>query len=90
MHHAAMKIRLGTHPAGWVVIDFQILERFVNALQSILHTSSDMAALEVGGGPWWTTWKNFSELTGPQASVVGLPVDVASAVESLPIRLPGL
>ncbi|EIE26754.1 tocopherol cyclase [Coccomyxa subellipsoidea C-169] len=55
-----------------------------------LHTND--GAVEVGGGPWWSTWQAQAEMQQPLKSIVGLPVDVESVVAALPqaLRPPGL
>ncbi|GBG58821.1 hypothetical protein CBR_g222 [Chara braunii] len=58
----------------------------------ILDVTSTMAALEVGGGPWWGRWVKESEMNEPVKSIVGLPLDVGSLLSHLPggFSLPGL
>lgn len=57
----------------------------------ILNVTSDMAALEVGGGPWYSTWKRRSETTDVIKPLVGLPVDVESFFAPAPsLKPPGL
>ncbi|CAL8467097.1 g6633 [Coccomyxa elongata] len=55
-----------------------------------LHT--DAGAVEVGGGPWWSTWQAQAEMRQPLKSIVGLPVDVDGIAAALPqaLRPPGL
>ncbi|KAI5073573.1 hypothetical protein GOP47_0011586 [Adiantum capillus-veneris] len=57
----------------------------------ILSVTSDMAALEVGGGPWYSDWKGRSETDNAISPIVGLPVDVESLFSVAPIlKPPGL
>ncbi|KAK8654833.1 hypothetical protein V6N13_107430 [Hibiscus sabdariffa] len=57
----------------------------------ILDVKSDMAALEVGGGPWFNTWKG--KTTTPEAikSALRVPVDVEGLFGLAPfLKPPGL
>ncbi|KAG8375575.1 hypothetical protein BUALT_Bualt10G0114800 [Buddleja alternifolia] len=57
----------------------------------ILDVTSKMAALEVGGGPWFSTWKGKSRSPDIISSVVGLPVDVEGIYGLAPfLKPPGL
>nr|ACD50891.1 tocopherol cyclase [Phaseolus vulgaris] len=42
----------------------------------ILNVSSNMAALEVGGGPWFDTWKGKTSTPAALRSALELPIDV--------------
>lgn len=60
-------------------------------LQIVLDVTSNMAALEVGGGPWFNTWKG--ETTTPEILKRALttPIDVEQAFNLLPLfKPPGL
>lgn len=50
----------------------------------LLEANSSRAAVEVGGGPWWDTWKGEAQMKEPLKSLIKLPVDV----EGLSARLP--
>lgn len=53
--------------------------------------SSKMAALEVGGGPWFTSWKGKTQAPEILNRVVGLPVDVEGIFGLAPfLKPPGL
>lgn len=57
----------------------------------ILDVSSDLAALEVGGGPWYNTWKKQSSSPSLLRQLLGLPLDVEEIFNPLPIvKPPGL
>ncbi|KAL0302283.1 UNVERIFIED_CONTAM: Tocopherol cyclase, chloroplastic [Sesamum angustifolium] len=57
----------------------------------ILDVKSNMAAVEVGGGPWFTTWKGKTHTPEIIKRVVGLPVDVEGMFGLAPfLRPPGL
>lgn len=57
----------------------------------ILSVTSDMAALEVGGGPWYSTWKRRSETASVIKPLLGFPLDVESLFASAPsCKPPGL
>ena len=54
---------------------------------------SDTCAAEVGGGPWWTTWKKKANLNGAVKMAFGLPVDqsinrLGSLAQSAGLKLP--
>ncbi|KAK3258696.1 tocopherol cyclase [Cymbomonas tetramitiformis] len=53
---------------------------------------SKSAALEVGGGPWWTAWSASAKMTEPLKSLVNLPIDVEGYLENIPelLQPPGL
>ena len=58
----------------------------------ILDAQSSQAALEVGGGPWDTTWQSAADVKEPLKSIGAVPVDV-NLLDSLlpePLKIPGL
>lgn len=58
--------------------------------QVIIHATSSMAALEVGGGPWWNTWKKTARYGEPVRSLMDLPLgNLLQAVPST-LQPPGL
>lgn len=57
-------------------------------MQVILDVTSDMAALEVGGGPWYTTWKATSSSPDLIKQMLRLPVDVEGFFDLVPILKP--
>lgn len=60
-------------------------------LQVILNVKSDMAALEVGGGPWFSTWKGKTNAPELLKRALTLPVDVEDILGSVPLlKPPGL
>lgn len=50
----------------------------------ILEATSTRAAVEVGGGPWWDSWKSEAKMQEPFKTLVKLPIDV----EGISARLP--
>jgi tocopherol cyclase len=58
----------------------------------LIDLETKCGAVEVGGGPWWSTWKAEAEMKQPLRSLVSLPVDVEGLAASLPkpLRPPGL
>ena len=58
----------------------------------VLDTSSTSGALETGGGPWKSTWRQEAAMAEPLKSIVKLPVDVEGIAKRLPAgwRPPGL
>lgn len=50
-----------------------------------------MAALEVGGGPWFNTWKGKATSAPVLSRALGLPVDVDGFFNLVPLlKPPGL
>ncbi|KAI4337489.1 hypothetical protein L6164_015899 [Bauhinia variegata] len=75
------------------MLKLQIWERRYDGSKGkiILDVTSNMAAVEVGGGPWFSTWKG--KTTAPEIlnNIVGLPVDVEGILNFVPIfKPPGL
>ncbi|KAH7288283.1 hypothetical protein KP509_31G020300 [Ceratopteris richardii] len=59
--------------------------------KTILSVTSDMAAMEVGGGPWFTDWKMTSKMDDVVKPIIGFPLDVVSLFTAAPIlKPPGL
>ncbi|XP_038985009.1 tocopherol cyclase, chloroplastic [Phoenix dactylifera] len=56
----------------------------------ILDVTSNMAALEVGGGPWFSEWKGTSSSSELVSRALRVPVDVESLVPLPFLRPPGL
>ncbi|KAH6835831.1 tocopherol cyclase [Perilla frutescens var. hirtella] len=57
----------------------------------ILDVTSNMAAAEVGGGPWFCTWKGKTNTPEIATRVVGLPIDVEGIFSLAPfLKPPGL
>lgn len=54
--------------------------------------SSDTAALEVGGGPWWAPWTAKAAMLEPFRSLVQLPIDAGALSRAVPdvLKPPGL
>lgn len=60
--------------------------------QLLLDAMSSSAALEVGGGPWWSSWSARADMKEPLRSLVQLPIDVGMLGKMVPGQLkpPGL
>ncbi|KAL3819014.1 hypothetical protein ACJIZ3_004919 [Penstemon smallii] len=57
----------------------------------ILDVTSNMAAAEVGGGPWLSTWKAKTEMPEIMRRVIGLPINVEGIFGLVPfLKPPGL
>ncbi|CAN6272267.1 unnamed protein product [Urochloa humidicola] len=56
----------------------------------ILDTTSNMAALEVGGGPWFNGWKGTTVVNEVVNNIVGTPIDVESLFPIPFLKPPGL
>ncbi|XP_077210909.1 tocopherol cyclase, chloroplast / vitamin E deficient 1 (VTE1) / sucrose export defective 1 (SXD1) [Tasmannia lanceolata] len=57
----------------------------------ILDVTSNMAALEIGGGPWYNTWKGTSSTPEPLGQLLRVPIDMEGISNLLPIfKPPGL
>jgi len=62
-----------------------------NTWQVILDTKSDMCALEVGGGPWYTTWQTKARILEPVKTLLQLPINVEQLFTPVPqLKPPGL
>lgn len=50
------------------------------------------AAVEVGGGPWWTAWSAEASMSAPVKQLLNLPVDLEAIADLVPagLRPPGL
>lgn len=58
----------------------------------LVDASSSSAALEVGGGPWFTNWCSKAKMAEPVKALLSLPLDVVTLnrLTPPPLRLPGL
>ncbi|KAF3446424.1 hypothetical protein FNV43_RR11603 [Rhamnella rubrinervis] len=57
----------------------------------ILDVTSDMAALEVGGGPWFNTWKGKTSTPQLLSQALRLPIDANGFFDLVPpFKPPGL
>ncbi|GJM90865.1 hypothetical protein PR202_ga07186 [Eleusine coracana subsp. coracana] len=56
----------------------------------ILDATSNMAALEVGGGPWFNGWKGSTVTNELVNNIVGTPIDVESLIPIPFLKPPGL
>ena len=60
----------------------------------LVDCSSDGAsgAVEVGGGPWFSPWRQEAAMAEPVKQLLNLPVDVEGLADLLPplLRPPGL
>ncbi|GMH10804.1 hypothetical protein Nepgr_012645 [Nepenthes gracilis] len=57
----------------------------------ILDVTSDMAAVEVGGGPWFSSWRGKTSSPELLSRALSLPVDVDSVFGLVPfLKPPGL
>jgi len=59
-------------------------------LQLILDATSNMAALEVGGGPWFDGWEGTTVVNEVVNNIVGTPIDVESLFPIPFLKPPGL
>ncbi|PRW18397.1 tocopherol cyclase [Chlorella sorokiniana] len=55
-------------------------------------SAGNSGAVEVGGGPWFSTWRQQAEMAGPVKQLLNLPLDVEGLAGWLPpqLRPPGL
>ncbi|XP_062098762.1 tocopherol cyclase, chloroplastic [Humulus lupulus] len=59
--------------------------------KAILDVTSDMAAVEVGGGPWFNTWKGKTSSPELVSKALNFPVDVEGFLNLVPpLKPPGL
>jgi tocopherol cyclase len=59
-------------------------------MQVILDVTSNMAALEVGGGPWFSGWKGKTVSNDLLNRVLTAPIDVESFFPITFFKPPGL
>ncbi|KAK4277004.1 hypothetical protein QN277_015077 [Acacia crassicarpa] len=75
------------------VLKLQMWERRYDGSKGkkVLDVTSNMAALEVGGGPWFNTWKGQTSTPEIVRGALGLPVDVDGIFNLVPfLKPPGL
>ncbi|KAK4364902.1 hypothetical protein RND71_016260 [Anisodus tanguticus] len=71
----------------------QLWERKSNGSKGkvILDVTSNMAGLEVGGGPWFNTWKAKAQMPEIATRAINVPVDLDSIFSLAPfLKPPGL
>ncbi|VVA14834.1 PREDICTED: tocopherol cyclase [Prunus dulcis] len=74
-------------------LKLQIWERRYDGSKGklILDVKSNMAAVEVGGGPWFSTWKGKTSTPELLSRALRVPVDVEGAYNLVPLfKPPGL
>ncbi|CAK7353270.1 unnamed protein product [Dovyalis caffra] len=74
-------------------LKLQIWERRFDGTKGklILDVTSDMAAVEVGGGPWFNTWKGKTSMPELVSHAVGAPIDLDEIFRFAPLfKPPGL
>ncbi|CAN0907125.1 Tocopherol cyclase, chloroplastic [Linum grandiflorum] len=74
-------------------LKLQIWERRYDGSKGkvILEVTSNMAALEVGGGPWFNTWKGKTSLPEIASRILRAPIDMEGILGSIPfLKPPGL
>ena len=60
-------------------------------MQIVLDVTSNMAAVEVGGGPWLNTWKGKTSTPAILRYALSLPIDIEAFFNLVPIfKPPGL
>uniref|UniRef100_A0A6N2NHH0 Tocopherol cyclase n=1 Tax=Salix viminalis TaxID=40686 RepID=A0A6N2NHH0_SALVM len=75
------------------VLKLQIWERRYDGTKGklILDVTSDMALVEVGGGPWFSTWKGKASMRELVSRTVGAPIDMDGIFSFAPLfKPPGL
>ncbi|XP_024023854.1 tocopherol cyclase, chloroplastic [Morus notabilis] len=100
--HSGTTLRAPTSEAGlapvckdtcFAVLKLQIWERKFDGSKGkiILDVTSDMAAAEVGGGPWFNTWKGKTATPESVRQALNVPVDVEGFFNFAPFfKPPGL
>lgn len=71
----------------------QLWERTSNGSKGkvILDVTSNMAGLEVGGGPWFNTWKAKAQMPEIVTRTINVPVDLDGIFSCVPLlKPPGL
>ena len=60
-------------------------------MQLIFDVTSDMALVEVGGGPWFSTWNGKASMPELVSRIVGAPIDMDGFFRFAPLfKPPGL
>uniref|UniRef100_A0A6M2EGC4 Tocopherol cyclase n=1 Tax=Populus davidiana TaxID=266767 RepID=A0A6M2EGC4_9ROSI len=75
------------------VLKLQMWERRQDGTRGkvILKVTSDMAAVEVGGGPWFTNWKGKTSAPELLRRALRVPIDLDAVYNSVPFfKPPGL
>lgn len=75
------------------VLKLQMWERRPDGTRGkvILKVTSDMAAVEVGGGPWFTNWKGKTSAPELLRRALRVPIDLDAVYNSVPFfKPPGL
>ncbi|KAG6770621.1 hypothetical protein POTOM_026308 [Populus tomentosa] len=75
------------------VLKLQMWERRQDGTRGkvILKVTSDMAAVEVGGGPWFTNWKGKTSAPELLRRALRVPIDLDAVYSSVPFfKPPGL
>jgi len=59
---------------------------------SLICVGRCRATAQVGGGPWWTTWKERAQMSEPLRAILNAPLPIEAALDNLPapFRPPGL
>nr|GMD46005.1 probable tocopherol cyclase, chloroplastic [Ipomoea batatas] len=66
-------------------------DNFENAALAILDVTSNMAGVEVGGGPWFNTWKGTTNAPEILKQALNAPVDIEGIFGLVPLfKPPGL
>lgn len=56
-----------------------------------MDVTSNMAAVEVGGGPWFNTWKGQTNTPEIVSQAISIPVDLEGLLDLFPLlKPPGL
>ncbi|CAK0735183.1 hypothetical protein CVIRNUC_000540 [Coccomyxa viridis] len=76
-------------------VRLRVWRRVANGAQQqelLCDLSSKRGAVEVGGGPWWSTWSAQAKMREPLKTLVSLPVDIEGLAAAVPsqLRPPGL
>ncbi|XP_074276502.1 tocopherol cyclase, chloroplastic [Silene latifolia] len=74
-------------------LKLQIWERRLDGSKGkiILDVTSEMAAVEIGGGPWFNSWKGTTKTPVILSSALRVPIDVESVFSWVPfLKPPGL
>lgn len=79
----------GPWPASWHLFCVRLLCGEIMRNRPF-RTGWSVPGLQVGGGPWWSSWKASAEMKEPLRSFLNLPID--SLLTAIPggLRPPGL
>lgn len=69
------------------IVTVELRQRYSGKI--LLSCNSSMAAVEVGGSPWWEAWYQSSRMDAVKSAIISLPLDLAALLPKS-MQPPGL